>query len=192
MKRVCLVVPMVLMLMLISYARAVTSLEVVVPDINLPLLTQNDLYIDFDFYLSDQHLTIDLTSGSIVYDACPVCDSSLVLTTEFFIGGPENPPDQISFDAMTSTELDVTWAPKPLTILDQDNLHVARVWLSSDAQGTWSYQGNEAHPAALLPAAPIIHGSVLGGVMHIIPEPTSLALALSLAATLCCQRRIPL
>jgi hypothetical protein len=172
--------------------QAVDSVHVVVASpVPNPLVVQNDLFIDFDFYLADQHLAVELTSGSIVYDTCPQCDPmdlDLNLLTSVFLGSPTSATGTVNVATMTATEWEVTWAPAPLSVIDQDNFHVARVFLSPDAQGSWSYQGQEVHPAAFLPAAPTIRGTILGGAMIAIPEPaTSLLMLLVSAALVFCR-----
>jgi hypothetical protein len=158
-------------------ASAVETVELVIEITSPPPAVRNDLYIDFDFYLAEQHLAVELTAGSIVYDACPQCDpSNASFWTSVFLGGPDDPNAVIFFPVMTSTEFDVTWSPTPLTIQNQDNFHVARVFLSTDAQGSWTYKGEETALAALIPAAPTIRGTISAGVMAVVPEPSTLGM----------------
>jgi hypothetical protein len=171
-------------------ASAVETVEIVSEVTSSPPVVRNDLYIDFDFYLADQHLSVELTSGSIVYDTCPQCDpSDASLWTSVFLGGPDDPNAVAFFPVMTSTEFDVTWSPTPLTIQNQDNFHVARVFLSTDAQGSWTYKGEEIALAALIPPAPTIRGTISAGVMAVIPEPTTVTLSVLATAALALSRR---
>jgi hypothetical protein len=190
MSRLSLFSFVVVLFVALEGASAVETVEIVSEVTSSPPVVRNDLYIDFDFYLADQHLTLELTAGSIVYDACPQCDpvDSRFLTS-VFLGGPSNPPVMLDFATMTSTELDVTWASTPLSIQNQDDFHVARVFLSTDAQGSWTYKGEETALAALIPAAPTIHGTISAGVMAVVPEPTAAALVVLATAALTLSRR---
>jgi hypothetical protein len=168
-------------------ASAVETVEIVSQITSSPPVVRNDLYIDFDFYLAEQHLTVELTAGSIVYDTCPQCDPSHAsFWTSVFLGGPDDPNAVIFFPVMTSTEFEVTWSPTPpLSIQNQDDFHVARVFLSTEAQGSWTYKGEEIALAALIPAAPTIRGTISAGVMAVVPEPSTfglLALAIGVMA----------
>jgi hypothetical protein len=48
--------------------------------------------------------------------------------------------------------------------------------LSTDAQGSWTYKGEETALAALIPAAPTIRGTISAGVMAVVPEPSTLGM----------------
>jgi hypothetical protein len=172
-------------------AQAVSSLEVInTPAPFPPPAVQNDLYVSFDFSLAQQHLTVHLTAGSIIYDACPSCDpSDLRYQTSVFLGSPNNSTNGHNYMTFTAMDLDVTWESMPFAHFNLDDYHVARVFLTPDAQGSWTYQGEETALAALIPAAPTIRGTISGGVMAIVPEPTAVALTVLATAALALSRR---
>lgn len=189
---------LVLVALMAATASADTLNNVIVTQVDnsaaLSGYVTNDISIDFTGQYTQSQLLITLTQGSIyqdgfggdtapnagfiglvpslAFDTFVTLGGATTATsvdTPSFAGGAINLGGQVSKTFNTST-IDAAWfVPGGTTIFDNNNFLSARVTLSDDAVGTWSYYGLGSFPAYTA------SGTVSGGQL-IIPEPASLVL----------------
>jgi hypothetical protein len=165
----------------------------------------NDIYLDFQGQLSGSKLILMLTEGSI-YDEPSngyiardpnLLEHTPVLAYDLFFtlgsstsGGPFGYPLLVggacnlggAFSCprnITSQMINVGWGPAAGVIVrDQQDFLTARITLSEDARGTWSYLSSVQGEFWELPSQPIINGRLV-----IIPEPETEALVVACSAS---------
>ncbi|QDT70200.1 hypothetical protein MalM25_31460 [Planctomycetes bacterium MalM25] len=171
----------------------------------------NQLRIDFEGQLFGQELQVALDSGAIYQDAIndnrvPLLASVNLfpsMACDSFVGigepvpSPFDPPwspwpgdstfDEVLIirDDFVDGAWDIAWAPSTGVVIDSgEDYFIAQVTLSEDAEGSWDYSGNAGGQPFQIAGA-----SISGGVMRLVPEPTTMSLlvlsALSVAAGRC-------
>ena len=183
-----------------SVSAAVTTIAPVDVDntsggVNLDGFVTSDINIDFTGQWTGSQLIINLDSGSFYRDAIGNADGSApnpVLFSTFpslefdtyVIGNPGGGAIDLvggvasaTFPTSGSTTLDQAWnSAAGVAIIDQSDFLTARITLSDDATGTWSYLASVDGDLTKIEGNTITNGS-----LTVVPEPASLAL-LSLAS----------
>jgi hypothetical protein len=158
----------------------------------LVVLDQGDIYQDADGGIS----TPDFTSASVEFDTFVAQGLPTVGTIDFdqsdgdIFGavnlGGDHPG---TFDALL---LNIAWHPTPPEFLeDLSDLLTARITLSDNASGAWSYlasaQGEITIENRIIQGGVVQNGALL--LPGAIPEPGTLGLAATAFAVACCMKR---
>jgi hypothetical protein len=169
-----------------------------VPEAVLSGHVKNDVMIDFAGQLTGNQMVVDLEQGSIfqagtggngapngaLFSAVPELEYDTFLTsggltqsgdegTNIANAGAAGLPAGSADRTFDSAGIDVLWFPSAgTTVADRDDFTVARVTLTADAQGSWSYLGATDDDGA---GTPFGTYAITDGVMT-IPEPTTLAI----------------
>jgi hypothetical protein len=151
----------------------------------------NDIYVDFQGQLSGSNLKLVLTEGSI-YDhplggnqapdarviavAPALAFDTFVTIASPTLGGPYGDAAIVGGAHPCGTAcplpdsdqtLERTWAPIPgVVVRDQQDFLTARITLSADARGIWSYLSSANGFIGELPSQPVVNGLVV-----VVPEP---------------------
>jgi hypothetical protein len=187
----------------------VTALDVKLTDPS-PVLSgfnSNDLHIDFNGFLTEQQLVIQLTGGSIYQDGfgsdtapsgivvpqfpAVAYDSFVTLggltqgTSYPVITGPGT---FISCNPLAGCAFNVAWIPGTGTVVPAaKDFVVARITLSDDAEGVVHYYGSTT---AGISFPDFISGSIHNGIISFVPEPASwMFVAWAAMAAVGCSRR---
>lgn len=163
----------------------------------------NDIFMDFQGQLSGSKLMLMLSEGSIYDEPLngygprdPVLlEQSPVLAYDLFFtlgsptsGGPYGFPLLVGGACnlsgapcprnITSEMINIGWSPAAGVIIrDQQDFLTARVTLTDDARGTWSYLASANGVIWESPTQPVINGR-----MVVIPEPAAAALGVACVA----------
>jgi hypothetical protein len=191
------------------------------PHASVPNVVLQDIVVDFTGQVTGFQMLLNLTSGSVYQNtsaligagtqppvqALEAVDGTIATDTYTAFGGPYSGDSAGNFGlgggavnlggapaAQFNTQgLNQAWNPAGgVSVLDRTNFTAARIALSSDANGEFTFAGfagGQSPDDALRLSVPVVNG-VIGGGGVVIPEPSTVVLlAMGLVGLVALKRR---